>query len=285
MLDRFANRFTKPISDRIASAIFYKSLIAYFFFKILLSGVVVTDITTYHKFSSPQSGITALLFSPVTWAIDNITVFLRLSMVFLFWVLFVRLNYFMSVAVAAIAMCFYLISFPVANGSDQVLTSLLIFAIPICAAPEFVRNEKLQVVQSGLYHFARLFCMMYVCSIYFISGLDKISSDSWRSGEAITMIGNLKYMVAPGLTDSFPKGDGIRMLLSWIVIVFELSFSLLVWFRQTRTWLLLFGVIFHLVIFFILSLPDFGLVMILSYLIFLKDKDYNWMMNKTKRRT
>jgi hypothetical protein len=274
MLERFANALTKPIGNRTATAVFYKSLVAYFFLKILLSLGVVTDIATYHMFSTPRSGVTALLYSPVSWAIDNITVFLRLSMVFLAWVLFVRPNYFMSVVVAAIAMCFYFISFPVANGSDQVMLSLLLFAIPICAAPEIIRSEKLQVVQMGLYNFSRLFCMIYICSIYFISGLDKIGSESWRSGDAITFVGKLKYMVAPGLADSFPTGDGVKMILSWLVILFELSFSVLVWFKHPRLWLLLFGVVFHLVIFFVLSLPDFGLIMILSYLIFLNDTDY-----------
>jgi hypothetical protein len=237
---------------------------------MLLSLGVVTDIATYHTFSTPKSGVTALLYSPIGWAIDNVTVFLRLSMVFLGWVLFVRPNYFMSIVVVAIALCFYFISFPVANGSDQVMLSLLLFAIPICAAPEIVRSEKLQVVQTGLYNFSRLFCMIYICSIYFISGLDKIGSESWRSGEAITFVSKLKYMVAPALVDSFPTGEGMKMILS----VFELSFSVLVWLRQTRLWVLLFGIVFHFVIFFVLTLPDFGLIMILSYLIFLNDSDY-----------
>jgi hypothetical protein len=274
MLEQLANALTKPIGNRTATAVFYKSLVAYFFLKILLSLGVVTDIATYHTFSTPKSGVTALLYSPIGWAIDNVTVFLRLSLVFLAWVLFVRPNYLMSIVVAAIALCFYFISFPVANGSDQVMLSLLLFAVPICAAPEIIRSEKLQVVQMGLYNFSRLFCMIYICSIYLISGLDKMGSESWRLGDAITFVGKLKYMVAPGLVDSFPAGDGVKMILSWIVIVFELSFSVLVWFRQTRLWVLLFGIIFHLVIFFVLTLPDFGLIMILSYLIFLNDSHY-----------
>ncbi len=283
MVARFANTLTRPIDNRLATAVFYKAIVAYFFFKMFLSRSVVTDIATYHTFSNPKGGVTSLLYSPVPWAIDNITVFLRLSMVFLIWVLFVRPNYFMSLVVGAIALCFYFISFPIANGSDQVMMSLLLFAIPLCAAPDITRHEKLQVAQSGLYHFARLFCMIYVCSIYVISGLDKITSESWRSGEAISFIGNLKYMVAPGFADSFPTGAGVRMILSWTVITFELLFSVLIWFRKTRLWLLLFGVIFHLIIFFILSLPDFGLIMILSYLIFLRDEDYAWIKNRFKR--
>jgi hypothetical protein len=283
MLEGFANTLTRPIKDRIAVAVFYKSLVAYFFLKMFLSRSVLTDIAGYHTFSNPRGSISSLLYSPVTWAIDNVTVFLRLSMVFLVWVLFVRPNYFMSLVVAATAMCFYFISYPVANGSDQVMISLLLFAIPLCAAPEITRNEKLMVMQSGLYQFSRAFCMIYICSVYFIAGLDKIASESWRSGEAIAYISKLRYMVAPGFADSFPTNAGVKMTLSWIVIVFELAFSILVWFKQTRRWILLFGVVFHLTIFFILSLSDFGLVMILSYLIFLTDEDYSWIRNKFKR--
>jgi hypothetical protein len=282
MLERLANTLTRPIDNRLATAVFYKAIVAYFFLKILLTRSVITDIATFHTFPNPKGGITSLLYLPISWAIDNVSVFLRLALVFLIWVLFVRPNYFMSFVVAATAICFYFITFPVANGSDQVMLSLLLFAIPLCAAPEIMRNEKLLIVQSGLYHFARMFCMIYVCSIYFIAGLDKITSESWRSGEAISLIGKLRYVVAPRLADSFPTGAGVKMILSWTVIIFELSFAILVWLRQTRLWLLLFGAIFHLAIFYILSLPDFGLIMVLSYLIFLSDEDYAWIKNKFK---
>lgn len=283
MFARLAETLTKPISDRLATAVFYKSLVFYFFLKLLLSRTVIIDIATYHTYSSPRGGIMALLYSPVNWAVDNISVFLRLSLVFLAWVMVVRLNYLMSVMVAAIALCSYLISFPIASGADQVLLSLFLFAVPMCAAPEIKYHEKLQVAQSGLYHFSRLFCMIYICSIYFISGLDKILSESWRSGDAITAVGRLHYMVAPAFRDAFPEGMGVKMFLSWLVIVFELLFPLFVWFRKTRVWLLSIGVIFHLVIFFVLSLPDFGLMMILTYLVFFRDEDYAWIRKVVAR--
>jgi hypothetical protein len=94
MLEQLGNKLTRPISDRLASAVFYKALIVYFFLKLLLNRSVVTEIATYHSFSVPKSGVTALLYSPVTWATDNITVFLRLSMVFLVWVVFVTSSHF-----------------------------------------------------------------------------------------------------------------------------------------------------------------------------------------------
>jgi hypothetical protein len=63
---------------------------------------------------------------------------------------------------------------------------------------------------------------------------------------------------------------------------FELLF-VLVWFRPLRVPILITGVLFHLGIWIVMSLPDFALVMMVSYLVFLTDKDYTFLKMKVKR--
>lgn len=70
------------------------------------------------------------------------------------------------------------------------------------------------------------------------------------------------------------KGKVTQLVMGWLTIGFELGFVVLVWFKRTRILVLCIGVIFHLVIIVMLTLPDFGVIMILSYLVFMKDSDY-----------
>ena len=72
-----------------------------------------------------------------------------------------------------------------------------------------------------------------------------------------------------------PDNQVLNFTLSWIAILFELAFVALVWITRTRLIMLAIGVVFHLIIWLALSLPDFGLVMMISYLVFLRDSDYH----------
>ena len=63
--------------------------------------------------------------------------------------------------------------------------------------------------------------------------------------------------------------------MSWMTIVFELIFIPLVFIERTRLPILFVGVLFHIIIWLMLGLPGFGWIMIVSYAIFLKDRDFD----------
>jgi len=119
-------------------------------------------------------------------------------------------------------------------------------------------------VQLMLSNFSFLFCRVQLTLIYLQSGLDKLSSEVWRSGDAIFYITQLDFFFSPLLTIN----ESSFMILAWSTILFELSFALLIWVRKFRIALLTLGVVFHLGIAIFLSLPDFGIMMILTYSLF-----------------
>jgi hypothetical protein len=283
MLGEAALKLTSTVTDQKAAAIFCKGVTAFFLIKLLLARVVLEDIAAHHVFSKPSAFPGKLIYFGASWGVDNITFFTRITLLFLCWVIVVKSNYIMAAITAWLSFSFYLIAFPMANGADQIMISLLIFAIPLSAAP-VIRHEIASTIQNGIYNASRLFCRLYVCSIYLISGLDKLESESWRAGDAIMYTGKLRYMVPPGLQGLFPEGETTTLMLSWCIILFELAFPVLVWFRISRMWVLLAGVIFHILIAVFLSLPDFALIMILSYLIFLRDEDYQGVIKLVSRK-
>ena len=75
----------------------------------------------------------------------------------------------------------------------------------------------------------------------------------------------------------------VQLILSWLTILFELAFAVLVWFKKTKIPMLVMGIVFHFFIWIVLSLPDFAAVMIVSYIIFLDDADLMRLTDRFRR--
>lgn len=134
------------------------------------------------------------------------------------------------------------------------------------------KNEKWNTMVILLFNVAVFLCQLQIVFIYLISGWDKLRSDIWRSGDAMSYITHLDFFYNQQF--GVLENHFVNLALSWITIVFELAFVVLIWFNRTRLMVLGIGVVFHLFIWFMLSLPDFALIMMISYLIFLRDGDY-----------
>jgi hypothetical protein len=271
MINALSYRLTAPVENIRATTIFCKGLFMYFLLKIFFTWSTLSQITSVHSFSKPKLVLSWMAFGFTSLAAAHIHIFLSMTCVVLILAILIRPNYFLSAFIALLALNFYKICFTVANGSDQIMVTMLFFAVPLSAYP-ILKNPSVAIVQSGVYNTARWLCMFYVASIYLISGLDKLGTQAWRSGDAIESISHLEYMMNPGLKTWIPEGSGSRLVLAWLAIAFELSFAALVWFRPIRKWLFAAGILFHFVIGAFLSLPDFGWIMVISYLIFLDDE-------------
>jgi hypothetical protein len=107
-----------------------------------------------------------------------------------------------------------------------------------------------------------------------LSGFDKVTSSAWRNGEAVHSIIHLEYFTHPSFY--ILTGDTFFIVVAWFVILFELFFPVIIWFKRLRICALVVGILFHIGIIFVLNLPDFGIVMILTYSLF-----FPWKKEKT----
>jgi hypothetical protein len=199
------------------------------------------------------------------------TVFLSGYVLILLLALWLRPNYFTAAIIAWLWLNLYRLSFPISNGAAQVTLMLLVLAIPLSAYPMSMRPVG-GTLQRCAYHTALLFARVYVCAIYVLSGVDKLMSEAWRSGEAMARARALTYSFNLSFDAWMPaEGAGV-LVMAWLTIAFELLFPVLVWFKATRKWVLGAGVVFHIVIGAMLSLPEFAAVMVVSYAVFLKQE-------------
>lgn len=114
-----------------------------------------------------------------------------------------------------------------------------------------------------------LICLWYisiqVCSSYFISGLVKIKKKNWRTGKALSgFINSSIYQSTPG-TELISSNLRFSCLVSWIIILFELSFPLTLFSPQLCLAYIAFALAFHLANFYIFGLNRFLFAWAASY--------------------
>ena len=230
-------------------------------------------VISHHTLSLPRSIVGTIFLAPAFLANRHPDMFFALSVMVLLVVLLGRPNLALRALFFCITVNLYIVGFPISDGSDVVLFMLAFWSIPLVHVDQF-RSPGLQMVRVTLFNLALLFCQLLIVFIYAVSGLDKLLSDTWRSGVAFAYIEHLEFLYNPVFPGIFGSSFW-NAIFAWSTMLFELLFACLIWNNRMRIPILLAGTIFHLFIWIVLSLPDFSLIMIVSYLLFLRDTDYH----------
>lgn len=110
---------------------------------------------------------------------------------------------------------------------------------------------------------------LQLCVIYAYTGFEKLKGGTWWDGTALWSVFANSQMVILDLTwmRSFPLAI---VAMTYVTVLFEIYFPVLVWVRKTRPWVLALGASFHLGVGLLMALMNFGLVMMSAYFLFLK---------------
>lgn len=201
----------------------------------------------------------------------------RLLIILVLLVGIVKRNYFLSIIIFLATLLAHRLTHEVVNGGDLVILFFMFLGIFCNDSPRAANGSASRTYQIAITNFSIFLGQIQIAIIYLASGWDKLISPQWRDGSALFNLLNVDFYPAAWvqvLTDDLSISALIS--LSWLVILFELLFPLLVWFHRLRYYVLGAGVVFHLFIGIGFSLPDFALVMIWCYLLFIRDQDnYN----------
>ena len=146
----------------------------------------------------------------------------------------------------------------------------------------FVRPRKR--AQTTLSHVMMRLMQIQVCVIYGFSGMEKLKGTRWWDGSAfwdILSAGNLQRWDM-SFVANMPV---VIATVAYAVLLWEVYFPVLVWVPRLRLPMLAFGVAMHLGIFVFMNLPSFGFLMIANYILFLKEEEILWGLNRLKRAT
>jgi len=252
-IEKYRDAFFRSTYDNRIE-IFFKGWYAFVLVKLALLGPLFNDLMQFHQLIGGSSIAGARM----------LIIFVMLLGIML------KRNYFLSILMFVVTLWAHRIIHPVVNGGDLVVLFFMFLGIFCNTRPEFSEGSSLGLFQTALSNFSILMGKVQVTLIYLVSGWDKLTSQSWRDGSSLFNLLRVDYYPANWvgyLTQDISLNA--LVVISWLVILFELWFPLMLWFPKWRYSVLATGVIFHLLIGIGLSLPDFALVMIWCYLLFL----------------
>jgi len=267
-LFKYYNSFLSVLqagNNQVRTVYFTKALYTFLLIKIFFLIPVLTDITLRLPFET-NSIFISLLFAPIKLAQINPLIFIGLIICLVGVGLIIRINHYTAVFIFWFSFSLSQLVKPIMNGSDLVLNLFLFLSIFFNVVTISQKDIRLAIS-----NYAILFCRIQLVLIYFLSGYDKLLSEAWRSGDAIYSIQHLEFFVNERFSSTLSQQASLYF--AWSIILFELVFPILIWSRKFRAPTLIVGVIFHLGIIIFLNLPDFGTIMILSYLIFYPFKE------------
>jgi hypothetical protein len=152
------------------------------------------------------------------------------------------------------------------TGGSYLLNQFLLFNCFLSPNYSVQQNwrSSLKVV---MHNFAGLVILIQVCLVYLLSAIAKCTNAQWLNGTALYALSNVHHYflyVSPNKL-SF---NWFFVFLNYLVIIYQLSFPILIFFKRIKKPVILIGLTMHLYIAFVMGLVEFSLVMILAYIYF-----------------
>ncbi|MCA9805275.1 MAG: HTTM domain-containing protein [Cyanobacteria bacterium HKST-UBA02] len=111
-----------------------------------------------------------------------------------------------------------------------------------------------------------------IAIVYAQSSLAKLEGESWWNGTAVYYalhMQDFSKFPVPFIFDSIPA----IQFATWSTLLIEIALFTLIWIRDLRYYVLAAGVVLHLGIDWSMNLPFFEILMIASYVVFIKPED------------
>lgn len=142
------------------------------------------------------------------------------------------------------------------SGGQQLMANALFWSIFLAMRSERARFLGLWAIR------------LQLLLAYLATGLHKLSGTHWLDGTAMGIVAT-DQAFGPSWLASAP---GLSSIISWSVLLFQLSFPIAIWFRTLRMPWMLFGIAFHLGTAIWMDIPEMGLAFVVCYAIWLDDE-------------
>lgn len=150
------------------------------------------------------------------------------------------------------------------SGGDYLFQHFLFFCIFLSnGSPK--QSQLYSSLDTALHNTGVIAMQVQVCLVYFLAGYAKVIDADWLNGTAVNDVFSVRDYSLPFL---YGSDAAFGKELNFLVIGYQLLFPILVWIDRIKKWFLLFGVLQHLFIAFVMGLPSFGFIMIIAYAIF-----------------
>ena len=167
------------------------------------------------------------------------------------------------------------------TGAQQLLSLMLIFMILINIDYKSKKSHFRQI-NNALSNIGIIACKIQIIVLYLFSAFYKYLGVYWVKGEALFFALKIEDYCPIWLTGNLTSNNFLLQVGTYITLIYLTFFPLLIWLKRIKLKFLLLGVFLHLTISFFMGIVDLGLVMIISYLIFIPNDLAFSILNKSK---
>ena len=116
--------------------------------------------------------------------------------------------------------------------------------------------------------------IIQIVYVYFFTALAKAQGNLWMNGTATYYTMRVDEFRATSWNIAITRNHYFVVLSTYFTLLWEMAFPFLIWFRQTKYWILCAGILLHVGIFIFMRIDNFSWIMIGSYAVFLKNDEY-----------
>jgi hypothetical protein len=170
------------------------------------------------------------------------------------------------------------------NGGPDAVPAILTFYMMLCPCGAACSLDAVRAARKRgtaaeplIVPWAVRLLQMQICLIYFQSCVIKCQGPMWMNGTTIHYILFLREFRVFDM-EWLAQYPLVINAMTHGALLIEFSLAFWLWFRPTRRWAILGGVLLHMGIRPVLNVPGFGEVMIATYLTFLAPDELNALL-------
>ncbi len=265
--------FTKPFSQGKKVAFFRRVLYIFLLINTITLFPSVTDIFGYNGIAGTRgfswNGLGAffnLLSHPINVKHEWIAWFFVIGQ--MISIIFSLLR--IWPVLASIGVYFFTINLFTKAGlfitGGEVLINILLFYLI------FIRENKQgsyfqNIINNTVYYII----LIQICVLYFFSTYFKLIDENWVNGMALTYVSKIVFYSSDLFYEIVNSSEILARIMTWSVLAYQGLFFIMVWIKKVKIPFLIYGVIMHLAISFGMGIFSFGIIMIITYILFLDD--------------
>lgn len=167
------------------------------------------------------------------------------------------------------------------------LAQLLLYTLPLLTLgwhPEKPQTAWTALCAS-LENSVVILVRLQIAAVYLTAGLHKLNGRSWKEGTALYHIFQNPDFGTSWTMEFAHAFPSATVAMTYITVVFQCLFSILIWMQKFRLPLLLLGVMIHMGIAFGMGLFEFGLLMVVSYAVWVPESWYEALSKRPRPAT
>ena len=167
------------------------------------------------------------------------------------------------------------------TGGEVLVNFILFYLIFIQKTDKESNNYLLQNTINNTFY---IIILIQICVLYFFSTFWKLYDDNWLNGNAIYYISQIDSFSSGWLASLFENNMLLSKTMTYSVLMYQGSFIIIVWIKKIKIPFLILGTLFHLTISIGMGIFTFGIIMSLSYILFLEEKHIYWLKSFLVRK-